>query len=217
MGCGVVDIWLTSDTHFGHRNMVEKFTLADGTPARKFASVEEMDETMVTRWNEVVKPSHHVYHLGDVTMHRQIGQIRYSILDRLQGHKRLLLGNHDADHVKNYLEWFEKVYASRVIDRLLLTHIPVHPESLGRFAANVHGHTHHMTLPPALKVDEKGYGARERLVPYVNVCVEKTDYRPIHLDEVMQKVRKYESGSVQRPARQIGFSITGGGSGALRG
>jgi len=177
-------IWFTSDTHFGHRNMVEKFTLADGSPARKFASVEEMDETMITRWNEVVRPSDHVYHLGDVTMHRQLGQIKYSVLDRLAGHKRLVLGNHDADKVENYLQWFEKIFASRVLDQILFTHIPVHPESLGRFRANVHGHTHHQCLPPVTKIDQKGYGRVERVVPYINICVEQTDYRPLSLEQI---------------------------------
>lgn len=183
-------IWFVSDTHWGHRNMVEKFKLEDGSPARDFSSVKEMDETMIQRWNEVVKPEDHVYHLGDVTMHRQIRQIKYSVLDRLQGHKRLLLGNHDADTVENYLLWFKKIFSCRVLDNILFTHIPVHPDSLGRFQANVHGHTHHMCLPPAKKIDHKGYGDRERLVPYVNVCVEKTQYRPISLEEVKQLIEK---------------------------
>ena len=175
-------IFFTSDTHFSHANMVTTFTLPDGSPARTFASVDEMDETMIARWNEAVRPQDHIYHLGDLTMHRQIGQIRYRVLDRLHGHKRLLLGNHDADKVQNYLQWFEKIFASRVLDRILFTHIPVHPESLGRFRANVHGHTHHRTLPAVQK--------DERVVPYVNVCVEQTNYTPISLDEVQTRIRK---------------------------
>lgn len=165
-------IWFTSDTHFDHANMITKFVLADGSPARKFSCVEEMNETMIDRWNAVVRPSDHIYHLGDVTMHRQIGQIKYRILDRLQGHKRLLLGNHDADKVQNYLLWFKKIFASRVIDRILFTHIPVHVESLGRFQANVHGHTHHQRLA----------------APYVNVCVEQTGYSPLSLEEIKAKL-----------------------------
>ncbi len=187
----MIELWFTSDTHFSHQNMVEKFKLPDGSPARAFASVEEMDETMIERWNEVVKPHHHIYHLGDVTMHRQVGQIRYHILNRLQGHKRLLLGNHDADKVQNYLEWFEKIYASRVIDRILFTHIPVHPESLGSFKANVHGHLHHRCLTPVTVTDHKGHGDKERQVPYINVCVEKTAYRPISLEEIQTLVKHY--------------------------
>lgn len=181
-------IWFTSDTHFDHENMITKFVLANGRPAREFASVEEMNETMIARWNEVVRPSDHIYHLGDVTMHRQVAQIRYRVLDRLNGHKRLLLGNHDADQVQNYLPWFKKIFASRVIDRILFTHIPVHPDSLGRFHANVHGHTHHRILDPVIVTDHKGYGDSTRRVPYLNVCVERTDYRPVSLEQIKKLI-----------------------------
>ncbi len=168
-------LWYISDTHFDHANMIRTFKLADGSPARDFPSVEAMNETMIERWNEVVRPSDHIYHLGDVTMHRQIGQIKYRVLDRLNGHKRLLLGNHDLDKVENYLPWFEKIKACQVHDHILFTHIPVHPQSLGRFAANVHGHTHHQVLPAAT-------------VPYINVCVEQTAYRPISLEEIKARL-----------------------------
>jgi calcineurin-like phosphoesterase family protein len=184
----MVEIWYASDHHFDHRNMIDKFTLADGSPARSFATVEEMNDVMIERHNAVVKSHHHVWFLGDLTMHRQIGQIQYTVLDRLNGHKRLLLGNHDLDKVENYLKWFEKVKASHVHDRLLFTHIPVHPESLGRFQANVHGHTHHRVLPPVIITDHKGYGQTERVVPYINVCVEQTDYRPVSLEQIKEKV-----------------------------
>lgn len=85
-------LWLMSDPHFGHENMVTKFKLADGSPARKFASVEEMDETMIERWNEVVRPQDHGYILGDVAMRQQDLD---RVMPRLHGHKRLVRGNHD--------------------------------------------------------------------------------------------------------------------------
>src|SRR6267142_5019611 len=117
-------LWFISDTHFSHAKMVQEFKLADGSPARDFKSVEEMDETIIAHWNEIVKPQDHIYHLGDVTMFRKVAQIKYSVLDRLNGHKRLLLGNHDADKIENYLPWFEKIFACRVLDNILFTHIP---------------------------------------------------------------------------------------------
>jgi calcineurin-like phosphoesterase family protein len=183
-----VTLWFTSDTHFDHENMVTKFKLEDGSSARVFGSVEEMNECIIERWNEVVKPSDHIYHLGDLTMHRKIETIQHRILNRLNGHKRLLLGNHDADKVENYLRWFEKIFASRVFDNILLTHIPVHTESLGRFKANVHGHTHHHSYPSVIKIDHKEYGDKERVVPYINVCVEQTEYRPISLEEIKGRI-----------------------------
>ena len=177
-------IWFTSDTHFDHANMIHTFKLPDGSPARDFPDVETMNETMIARWNEVVRPSDHIYHLGDLTMHRKIETIQHRVLNRLNGHKRLLLGNHDADTIQNYARWFEKIFASRVLDRILFTHIPVHSESMTRFVANVHGHTHHVCYPPVRTTDHKGYGATERVVPYLNICVERTGYRPLSLEEI---------------------------------
>lgn len=155
-------IWVVSDTHFGHANII---TLAP----RPFASAAEMDETMVERWNAVVKPSDHVYHLGDVAFKKSsLAQVT-----RLHGHKRLVGGNHDIFELKAYLAvGFEKVVGCRVLDGLLLTHIPVHPGSLMRFKANVHGHVH---AAPALAGK------------YLNVCVEATDYTPVTLESLAQR------------------------------
>jgi calcineurin-like phosphoesterase family protein len=53
------EIFVISDTHFGQAKAIEYF-------GRPFASREEMDETMIERWNAVVRPQDIVYHLGDV-------------------------------------------------------------------------------------------------------------------------------------------------------
>ena len=164
-------IWLVSDTHFGHANILT-FTTPTGELIRPgFASVEEMDERMITEWNAVVRPSDHIYHLGDVAMKQQPFN---AIMPRLAGKKRLLRGNHDIFHTKIYARYFEEIGASRVFDGLILTHIPIHPESLGRFTANVHGHIH----------ERPSYGKR-----YLNVSVERTEYRPVSLEEVRAAVK----------------------------
>jgi calcineurin-like phosphoesterase family protein len=54
-------IYFTSDNHFGHKNIIE---FCD----RPFANVQEMDDEMIRRWNEVVRPKDRVYHLGDFTL-----------------------------------------------------------------------------------------------------------------------------------------------------
>lgn len=85
------DVWFTSDTHFGHRNIIR---FCD----RPFDSVEEMDEALIQNWNSVVKPGDSIYHLGDLTFAKE-DKIRY-YLSRLNGNKFLCLGNHD-DHKAN--------------------------------------------------------------------------------------------------------------------
>lgn len=149
-------IYVTSDTHFGHENII-------GYCGRPFANANEMDECLVAAWNSVVRPQDHVYHLGDVAMKKDA----LAIVKRLNGHKRLVFGNHDIFEAKHYLAaGFEKVMGIRVLDGMLMTHIPVHPGSLGRFTANVHGHVHDKSLPD---------------VRYINVSVEVTNYKPIEL------------------------------------
>jgi calcineurin-like phosphoesterase family protein len=168
-------LWFISDTHFGHYNMACVFKDADGKLIRGFSSVEEHDERMVAEWNSRVKPSDHVYHLGDVAMKPGMLQI----VKRLNGHKRLVRGNHDIFKTKKYLEvGFEEIYGVRVLDNLLFTHIPVHPESLGRFKANVHGHIHEKVYPPVVR-----YGDRPN-TPYINICVEHTGYAPVTLEDI---------------------------------
>ena len=92
--------FVISDTHFGHTNSWEKFKLPDGSPLRPFTSNEEMDETMIERWNAKVKPEDTVYHLGDVVINRK----HLHLCNRLNGKKRLIRGNHDIFKDKDYYE-----------------------------------------------------------------------------------------------------------------
>ena len=79
-------VWLTSDTHFGHANIIKYCQ-------RPFSSVEEMDETMIARWNAVVGAEDVVLHLGDFAYKTRHGV--EEILGRLSGRVYLVMGNHD--------------------------------------------------------------------------------------------------------------------------
>lgn len=162
------NVFFISDTHFGHKGLVDgRLARADGHPARPFSSVEEMDETMVYRWNSLVRPEDKVYHLGDVAMSVK----GLPILDRLNGRKTLILGNHDIYNTKEYLRYFKNVRATRVFDGFICSHVPVHPDSLARFRVNVHGHLHDQNL---------------RDLRYINVCVEQTGYHPVGLETIQK-------------------------------
>jgi calcineurin-like phosphoesterase family protein len=164
------NLFIISDTHFGHPNILT-FKKADGSPLRSFSCAEEMDDVMVDNWNSVVRPQDKVYHLGDVAMSKQ----SIATIARCNGHKRLVRGNHDDYPTKFYTPYFEEIYATRVIDRLLFSHIPVHPLSIGKHIANVHGHIH----APLQDV----YGPT-----YHNVCVEVLDYTPIALEDLKKRI-----------------------------
>ena len=181
-------VFLVSDTHFGHAGVC-KFMRDDGfTKLRPWDNPEEMDEEMVKRWNETVRPNDKVYHLGDVVINRKA----LNIMRRLNGDKVLIRGNHDIFRLEDYTPFFRDIRGYHVMNGMILSHIPVHEESLGRFGTNIHGHLH------ANRVKMKDpFGYRESVVDprYRCVCVEQTDFRPILFEDVIKKI-KDEGGSV---------------------
>ena len=171
------NIWVISDTHFQHANILTFRDSNTNSHVRNFASVEEMDQTMIDNWNSVVKPGDKVYHLGDVFFGSKDTFI--PLWKKLNGQKRLILGNHDDAKFFCKHELVAKVDMWRMFPEfgLLLTHVPVHESTLreGRFRnydglpINVHGHIHQNPAPsPQHKV----------------VCVEQINYTPIHIEEV---------------------------------
>ncbi len=178
--------FLVSDTHFGHEKTCTMFKRADGTPLRPFKTVEEMDEEMVRRWNERVGKKDKVYHLGDVVINRKY----LEILGRLNGDKVLIRGNHDIFKLEDYTKYFRDVRGYHVMNGMIFSHVPVHPESLGRFGVNVHGHLHYQRVKKIVGVDETGaFTYSDEIDPrYHCVCVEQTDYTPITLEEVKKRV-----------------------------
>jgi calcineurin-like phosphoesterase family protein len=182
------NIFIVSDTHFGHAGVC-KFLRNDGvTKLRPWDTPEEMDEFMIAAWNERVRPKDKVYHLGDVVINRR----HLSTLARLNGDKVLIRGNHDIFKLEDYTPYFRDIRGYHVMNGMILSHIPVHEESLGRFGTNIHGHLHAnrvMYRDPfesfAAKVDPR----------YHCVCVEQTDFAPILFEDVIKRIEA-EGGSV---------------------
>lgn len=85
-------VFFTSDTHFGHSNIIKYCQ-------RPFNSAEHMDEVLISNWNEVVSPQDIVFHLGDFCFGSDKEWIK--ILQRLNGTKYLILGNHDLKKIAN--------------------------------------------------------------------------------------------------------------------
>lgn len=169
----MANIWIVSDTHFGHANIL-KFVDDNGSLIRGsvFSSVEEMNEHMIDRWNSVVKDGDKIYHLGDVSF----GQ-GHQVLSRLKGHKRLILGNHDNGKDQNLQKHFSKIQVWRMFPEfnMLLTHVPVHPCSLEHQVRwNVHGHLHQHL------VDDSRY---------FNASVEQLSYTPVHIEDIKAKMQ----------------------------
>lgn len=163
------EIWVTSDTHFNHYNIINYCD-------RPFKTTDEMNSALIENWNSVVKDGDIVYHLGDVYMTGTA-----DLLKGLNGRKRLILGNHDNGKDQKLQNYFQKITVWRMFPEfgLLLTHVPVHESALFRGKTgnekkpkqlkNIHGHIHNNQSP-------KG--------PYQCVCVEHTNYTPVNIEEL---------------------------------
>jgi calcineurin-like phosphoesterase family protein len=180
-------VWLVSDTHFGHEKTCTVFKREDGSPLRPFSCAEEMDEYMVKAWNERVKPTDKVYHLGDVVINRKA----LKALERLNGDKVLIRGNHDIFRDDDYRQYFREIRAYHVMNGMILSHIPLHSHSLGRFGVNIHGHLHANRVKKARGVDARTgevlYG-NDNDLRYYCVCVEMTDFAPILFEDVQKRI-----------------------------
>lgn len=165
-------LWVIADTHFGHDNIVR---LAH----RPFAP-DEQDEVMLGRWREVVGPDDPILHLGDVAVASRQGI--WSLIHGLPGRpKWLVRGNHDRDHRMPSIlaAGFTVIRPPSFLYRGWLvecTHQPIPARDLaarGRIL-NVHGHVH----------DNVEQAPDRR---HVNVCVERTDYRPVRLERLLDE------------------------------
>lgn len=187
-------VWLVSDTHFGHEKTCTVFKREDGSPLRPFSCAEEMDEYMVKAWNERVRPNDKVYHLGDVVINRKC----LSTLSRLNGDKVLIRGNHDIFKLEDYAEYFRDIRGYHVMNGLILSHVPVHADSLARFGANIHGHLHANRVKKARGVDAKTgeiLYSNDIDPRYHNVSVEQIDFAPILFEDACKKIVQ-EGGTV---------------------
>jgi calcineurin-like phosphoesterase family protein len=161
-----------ADLHFGHVNMAKK---------RGFATVEEHDEHIIAKWNSVVHKRDITYILGDVTMEKA----EYDVLNRLNGRKYVVLGNHDKlGHTRKLLEYVDSVAGMMKYKGVILTHCPIHSMELEyRFKHNIHGHIHEKLVMK--KVTLMGFTVFKRVDRrYHGVSCEQVDYTPKTLEQL---------------------------------
>lgn len=129
---------------------------------------------MIENWNRVVKPGDKVYHLGDVFFGNK--ETFKTLWPRLNGAKRLVVGNHDDVKFLSQGNFFQKVMMWRAFREfdMLLTHVPINQENFRGGSVNVHGHTHFKGSPAG---------------PYYSVCAELINYTPINIEELRDKIK----------------------------
>lgn len=136
--------WFTSDIHFDHKNIM-KFC----PDTRKFADVNDMNETIIQRYNATVADDDEVFILGDVGFDSMRA---VDHLSALKGKKYLIVGNHDH-HLLKVLEQRRKldIFAGiweylelrQTKKHMVLFHFPIYEwNQMFRGSIHLHGHTH---------------------------------------------------------------------------
>lgn len=165
--------WVYSDPHFYHGNIV-KFTNYDGSKVRPWNDVNQMNEDMITWFNELVSAEDRVYILGDVAF--SPGNMR-AVVSRLNGRKVLVPGNHEPPKMRKYFDLFDDVRGYVVKKGFIMSHIPIHEQSLSRWKLNIHGHLHGNIVMKGDVPDDR----------YYNACVERNNFRPVLLDDILKE------------------------------
>lgn len=161
--------FFTSDTHFGHANIVKLCN-------RPHGSVGEMDAVMAANWNAIVQPDDEVWHLGDFSYKGARAPSDY--LGRLNGKKHLIWGNHDSDQAKEAEGWTSsQAYAEVMVEgeRLILFHYALKTwHWVGRGAIHLYGHSH-----GRLKGDSQS----------CDVGVDDWNFRPVRLADIKRRLK----------------------------
>ena len=157
-----------ADLHLSHQNMATR---------RGFSTIEEHDEHIIAKWNSVVNKRDVTYILGDVTMEKSSP---YPLLDRLNGIKHIVLGNHDRrQDTKKLFDYAESIAGMIQYKGIFLTHCPIHSDELNYgIVKNIHGHIHDKVV---MKMLDGWEVPDER---YFCVSCEQVDYLPKTLKDL---------------------------------
>lgn len=159
-----MSLYITSDQHFNHRRIIEY-------AERPFKTVEEMNEVMIENWNKKVGKNDVVLHLGDFALGKKTELM--AVKDRLNGHIMLINGSHDRDILKIKEEKFMIIEGNLKMGHIIFSHEPLALKVIPTGFTNVHGHIHNKDSYHGL-----------------NVSVEKTDYTPLSLDELKERIEQ---------------------------
>lgn len=167
-------IFLIGDTHFMHRNIIKYCN-------RPFKDVEAMTEGLIKNWNSVVGKNDIVYVVGDFALCGK--QKIIEIGQRLNGRKRLILGNHDQASIETYREaGFEFVYNHHIVldDFFIVSHVPLVGISENCPFANIFAHVH----------DDSAY--KDFSCRSFCVSAERINYTPIWFEVIKETIKVAE-------------------------
>ncbi len=185
-------IYFTSDLHFSHTNIIKHFLIF-----RFFNNADEMDEFLIKLWNKRVKSDDIVYDLGDFSFSMDYDRI-FSILDRLNGKHKLILGNHDSliSTHKNELLRAKKQDGNTFLDEIceykelelswggekylfILFHYPIAEWNKGEDASiHLYGHLHDKIANLQGKALNVGYDLHGKILSIDEILEFLQDIKP---------------------------------------
>jgi len=181
------NIYIISDNHFNHWN-INKYC------KRRFRSLDEMNRTMIKKWNNTIREQDIVISLGDIVFTKGESSKIFKIIKQLKGRKILVKGNHDRKSYSFYLshgfdficERFDWYYNHK---KILFLHDPnkITSEDIKKHDFIIHGHIHNK-----LKMIRK----RKNCI-LANVSVEQINYTPISLISLLYKTGRRKNGQKQ--------------------
>lgn len=168
-------IYIISDTHFNHTNIIKYCN-------RPFKNVKEMNNAIIKKWNETVKPKDKVYHLGDFFLGSKYDL--FNIVSQLNGSIYLIKGNHDRLTIKSYEECGIIVLKNAPIEfddyKVLLSHKPLPDSMIKNGYINIHGHIHEKKIEDIY--DSNLYNKNS----HINVSCDVLNFKPIMLEQLLK-------------------------------
>lgn len=171
---------LTSDLHLGHKNIAN---YRDG-----FGSSEEHHEIIFDNLATNIHKADSLIMLGDIAFTREwlfkLNQVKCK-------KKTLILGNHDTEHlhIHDLVQVFDDIHGLWSKRNYWFSHAPIHEQEMRRRVGNIHGHTHTFNV---LK-SKFTKGAKDEVdTRYYNVCVDKTDFKPISFADIQERTNNFK-------------------------
>ena len=181
-----MNTFVTSDTHFFHENIIKYENLP-------FENADKMNAHIINQWNSVVTPDDEVWCLGDMFFCSK--EKAKEIMNQLNGHKKLVYGNHD----NHGIQWF----------------LDVGFEDVSKHPITINGYVHLQHYPPEYTKQETPeiwiYGHVHNSPDYHTidkntacVCISRWDFRPVRLDYIVNAIGLYR---MHDPKEELSYKL----------
>ena len=173
-------MFFTSDTHFDHVNIVQYCK-------RPFQTVDEMNMTMVAKWNSVVTEQDVVYHLGDFALGRIGNFTKWA--NQLNGKIRIVPGSHDHYWLKHFAQ-SEKIQTVAPLLSLEISNYPDHRYKQVLVLCHYSMQTWDRSHYGSWHLFGHSHGSLKGVGLSFDVGVDCTDFTPLSFEQVADKFER---------------------------